>query len=76
MERKQPVLYIAERCVFELCAKGLKLIEVAPGIDVQKHILDQMEFKSVIEGDVRQMDAGIFRDNPLGLSADFFNKPF
>ena len=36
----QKVLYVTERCVFRLTPKGLKLIEVYPGIDVQKDILD------------------------------------
>ena len=36
----QKVLYVTERCVFRLTPKGLKLIEVYPGIDVQKDILE------------------------------------
>ncbi len=38
------VLYVTERCVFELCEEGLRLKEVYPGIDVQRDILDRMEF--------------------------------
>ena len=40
----QKVLYVTERCVFRLTPKGLKLIEVYPGIDVQKDILDLLPF--------------------------------
>ena len=40
----QRVLYITERCVFELCEAGLRVLEVYPGVDLQKDILDQMEF--------------------------------
>lgn len=41
----QKVLYVTERCVFRLTPKGLKLIEVYPGIDVQKDILDLLPFE-------------------------------
>ena len=41
----QKVLYVTERCVFRLTPKGLKLIEVFPGIDVQKDILDLLPFE-------------------------------
>lgn len=44
IENGQKVLYVTERCVFRLTPKGLKLIEVYPGIDVQKDILDQLPF--------------------------------
>ena len=40
----QKVLYVTERCVFILTAKGLKLLEVYPGVDVQKDILDLLPF--------------------------------
>ncbi len=44
IENGQKVLYVTERCVFRLTPKGLKLIEVYPGIDIQKDILDQLPF--------------------------------
>lgn len=40
----QKVLYVTERCVFRLTPKGLKLVEVYPGIDVQRDILAQLPF--------------------------------
>jgi propionate CoA-transferase len=45
--RGQQVLYVTERAVFELTDRGPKLVEVMPGIDRQKHVLDQMEFQPV-----------------------------
>ena len=45
IKNKQKVLYITERCIFELTEKGLKLKEVYPGVDVQKDILDLLPFK-------------------------------
>lgn len=63
----QKVAYITERAVFELTEKGLMLKEVAPGIDLQKDILDQMEFMPLIAEDLRLMDERIFREGPMGL---------
>ena len=65
----QPVLYVTERCVFRLTAAGLELIEVAPGVDLERDILSQMAFRPVIEDPV-EMDARIFRDEPMGLDVD------
>lgn len=60
------VLYITERCVFELTKEGLKLIEVAPGIDIEKDILAHMDFKPIIDNP-KLMDARLFQDGPMGL---------
>lgn len=64
---KQPVMYITERCVFELQEDGLHLTEVAPGIDIEKDILAHMEFKPIINGTPKLMDERIFFDKPMGL---------
>lgn len=53
-ESGRDVLYVTERCVFRLVRDGLELIEVAPGLDVQRDVLDQMEFRPVIR-DIRPM---------------------
>ncbi|HWQ60768.1 MAG TPA: acyl CoA:acetate/3-ketoacid CoA transferase [Negativicutes bacterium] len=58
---EQPVLYVTERAVFKLTPAGMELTEVAPGVDIQKDILDQMDFKPIMK-DVKTMDPGIFRD--------------
>ncbi|MCR4708846.1 MAG: 3-oxoacid CoA-transferase [Clostridiales bacterium] len=63
----QPVLYITERAVFKLTPDGLMLIEIAPGVDLQKDVLDQMEYKPLIAEDLKLMDERIFRDEPMGL---------
>jgi len=46
--RGQRVLYVTERAVFSLSHKGLRLIEIAPGVDIDKDILQQMDFEPVI----------------------------
>jgi propionate CoA-transferase len=70
--QKQPVFYVTERCVFSLTEDGLELIEVAPGIDIEKDILQQMEFRPIMKEPVALMDGRIFRPEPMGLKEDLF----
>jgi propionate CoA-transferase len=71
-KRNQPVLYVTERCVFQLKPKGLELIEVAPGIDIERDILPHMAFKPIIK-EPMLMDRRIFIDEPMGLISDLLN---
>ena len=66
-EVNQPVLYITERAVFELRKDGLHLIEIAPGIDLEKDILAHMDFTPKMDTPPKLMDARIFTDAPMGL---------
>ena len=66
--RDQTVLYVTERCVFKLCQGGLQLIEVAPGIDIERDILAHMGFQPRIE-QVKIMDACLYRPAPMALAA-------
>ena len=70
VEVGQPVLYITERAVFELRPDGVTLIEIAPGIDLQTQVLDQMEFMPKIAPDLKLMDSRIFREEKMGLADD------
>ena len=60
------VLFVTERCVFRLTAAGLALAEVAPGVDVERDILNQIPFRPHTDG-VRPMDPALFEPRPLGL---------
>ncbi len=70
LQNKQPVLYITERCVFKLTEKGMELIEIAPGVNLQKDILALMEFEPIIADPPAQMDPRIFRGEPMQLKKD------
>ncbi|MBQ9238904.1 MAG: hypothetical protein IJ191_06280 [Treponema sp.] len=64
----QQVTFITERAVFKLTDNGLLLTEIAPHIDVQKDILDHMEFIPAIADNLRFMDERIFRPEKMGLA--------
>ncbi len=66
-ETGQKVLYVTERAVFRLADEGVELIEIAPGIDLEKDILAHMEFKPIISKELKEMDPAIFTDALLGL---------
>lgn len=72
LETGTPVLFVTERCVFELTKDGLRLSEVAPGIDIQTDILAQMDFQPVIDTP-DLMDARIFAKEPMGLRVDLLH---
>lgn len=72
MQTQTPVLFVTERCVFELTEEGLRLSEVAPGIDIDRDILAQMDFQPVIDAP-EVMDARIFAPDPMGLRVNLLH---
>lgn len=69
--RDQQVLYVTERCVFRLTgtpdAPALELIEIAPGVDLQRDVLALMDFQPLISPQLSAMDATLFAPQPMGL---------
>ncbi len=65
-EQGQPVLYVTERCVFKRSARGMELVEVAPGIDIERDILAHMGFEPIVDRP-SAMDPRIFRNEPMHL---------
>jgi len=63
----KPVMYITERAVFQLSDKTIELIEIAPGVDLDRDILAHMAFTPKISRDLKRMDSRIFYDCPMGL---------
>lgn len=62
------VLYITERAVFRLTASGLRLVEVAPGVDVRRDILAKMEYRPEVASELKEMERALFSPEPMQLS--------
>ncbi len=72
LKNSQKILYVTERCVFSLTQHGMKLIEIASGMDLQKDILDQMGFQPIISKDLKTMDSRLFSEKTMNLEAELF----
>jgi propionate CoA-transferase len=73
-ERGQEALYITERAVFRRGEQGIELIEIAPGINLNRDILAHMDFKPQIAENLKTMDARLFQAEPMGLAGDLMGK--
>jgi len=68
VEQGQDITYVTERCVMKLTADGIVLTEIAPGVDLQTHILDQSEFPLIVSDTLKVMDAALFHEAMIGLT--------
>lgn len=62
----KPVTYVTERAVFRLTPEGVTLVEIAPGIELQRHVLDRMAFQPKIAPDLALMDPACFVSDAAG----------
>ncbi|MGL4569021.1 MAG: CoA-transferase, partial [Fusobacteriaceae bacterium] len=60
IDTDQEILYVTERCVFQLTKRGMEIIEVAPGLDLEKDIMELMPFRPVISENLKEMDQRLF----------------
>jgi propionate CoA-transferase len=63
----QDIVYVTERCVMRLLQSGVTVTEIAPGVDLQRDILDQARFPLSVATGLKTMDAALFRPEPIGL---------
>ncbi len=66
----QDVTYVTERCVLKLTPEGIVVTEIAPGVELQANILDQAEFPLIVSPALKQMEAGLFRPDVMGMKLD------
>ncbi len=64
----QDVTYVTERCVIELTSDGLLVTEIAPGVDLDRDIIDQAATPLKIAADLKEMDERLFQPALIGLS--------
>jgi propionate CoA-transferase len=73
--RGQRTLFVTERAVFEVGREGLELVEIAPGVDVERDVLAHMGFRPQVSARLRTMDARLFDPNPMGLAELVLARP-
>ena len=71
LERGQQVMYITDRAVFQLTAKGIEVVEIAPGIDLERDLRDRIGFPIRVSNALTPMDPRLFRDRPMNLLPEF-----
>ena len=79
-KRGQRVLYVTERCVFQLIPSvndknGLELIEIAPGVELERDVLAHMDFMPEISPQLRLMDSRLFLPETMNLRDELLTTP-
>lgn len=64
----QDATYVTERAVLKLTAEGLTVVEIAPGVDLDRDILAQAGTPLRVADELKVMDAALFRPDPMGLT--------
>lgn len=67
IEQGQEITYITERCVMKLTKKGLTVTEIAPGIDLQRDVLERADAPLLVAEDLKEMDSALFQPRPISL---------
>lgn len=74
IQRGQEVYYVTERAVFKLKVNGLELIEIAPGVDFERDIIQQMAFRPTVSESLSKMDARLFNEDIMGIKNEWLEK--
>jgi propionate CoA-transferase len=67
IEQGQAIVYVTERCVMKLTPEGVAVTEIAPGVDLERDVLAQSEFRLLVPQQPALMDASMFRPELTGL---------
>lgn len=67
LEKGTRVTYVTERGVFKLTSQGLVLIEIAPGVNLERDLLNHMDFRPIIDEKLAEMAKNIFEDKPMQI---------
>ena len=67
LSQGQEVTFITERCVMKLTQDGLLVVEIAPGVVLERDILKQAATSLKVAKDVKEMDAALFHPSPVGI---------
>jgi propionate CoA-transferase len=73
--RGQRTLFVTERAVFDVEAEGLTLVEIGPGLDVERDVVAHMGFRPRVSARLRTMDARLFDAAPMGLAEVVLSRP-
>ena len=68
LELGQDILYITERCVIRLTERGLEAIEIMPGIDPQRDIVEASAGRVQIAPNASTIPLSLLQDQPMGLA--------
>src|SRR6202022_3604094 len=63
----QKVISVTDRCVLRLGNEGREGVEIAPGIDLQRDVLEKTNTPLRVAKDLKVMEERLFRPEPLGL---------
>ncbi|MBZ0149217.1 MAG: acyl CoA:acetate/3-ketoacid CoA transferase, partial [Pseudorhodoplanes sp.] len=64
-------LFVTERAVLRAVDGLLEVVEIAPGVDLEKDVLAQMGFRPRVSPQLKRMDRRLFCPEPMNLEADF-----
>ncbi len=67
LKLNKEVIFVTERCVFRMTPEGLMLTEIAPGLDIERDILANMDYKPLISKNLKLMPKELFTDRPMNL---------
>src|SRR5713101_3308011 len=67
VQQGQEIVYVTERCVMRLESAGLTVLEISPGVNLERDVLAQSEFPLLVAPQLKTMDANLFHPGPIRL---------